>query len=150
MSEKVKGTLIHIGNTATATSLVTAVTAATIEFECAEVTSINGLGLGRETQSEEESMCADATSYTPDDTGKLTVSNFTLEGKTKNADAAQAQAETMILADTEGVLVITEPNGTDKLWFLIKFVKFEYQRGGPNDIKKFSLECIARTLPKDV
>ena len=151
---KNKKTLVHIGATVPGTkTLAAAVTAADTGFECL-IETLNGIELSRGTIDDPTVYCAAADSFKRRDTDELEISNLVIEGMVDD-DAANgyaavmALAETMIKADTRGVMVITEPNGTDKLWFEVKLVMAGKMRGGAQDKQKFKIEAIAMTLPVD-
>jgi len=151
---KNKKTLVHIGSSTPATpDLAAAVTAADTGFGCL-ITSMNGADFSRGTITDPKVYCNDADTFLRKDTDELEISNFTMEGMV-DADssdyaAVKALSDTMILADTRGTMVITEPNGTDKIWFEIKLVMVGKPRGGPQDKQMFKIEAVPMTLPKNV
>lgn len=149
MSIKNKKTKIYIGSDTPATAdLAGAVAAATIGFGCS-ITMMNGLGFSRSVTDEESTYC-ETESFKKKDTGELEISNFTATGMVETtADylAAEALAKTMIENDTQGTFVLVEPNTTDKLWMEMKVIKFEIERGGAEDKKKFSMELLPMSKP---
>ena len=151
--QKNKKTLLHFGSSAPATAtLAGAITAAVTGFGCL-VDTMNGLDLTRGTIDDPKVYCNDPDSFQHKDTDELQISNYVVEGMVdadgaSGYDEVKALAETMIKADTNGVMVITEPNGIDKLWLRIKFVKVAKLRGGAQDKQRFALEVVAMTMPK--
>lgn len=151
---KNKKTRVSIGATVPATKdLATAETAADTSFMCL-IDTMNGLDLTRATLTEPSVYCAAATSFLQKDTDELDISNLTIEGfvdddPANGYDAVNALADAMIKADTRGTIVITEPDGTSKMWLEIKLVRFGKIRGGAQDRQKFAMEMIAMTMPAD-
>lgn len=151
---KNKKTLISIGSaTPASATLAAAVTAADTSFECL-IETMNGIELSRGTIDDPTVYCSAADTFKRRDTDELEISNFTIEGmvddEAANGYAAvMTLAETMIKADTRGTMVITEPNGTDKLWFEIKLVNASKMRGAAQDKQKFKIEAIPMTMPAD-
>ena len=151
---KSKKTRIHIGATKPATAdMAAAVIAADVGLMCLVVT-MNGLDLTRGTITDPTVHCNSDSAFKRKDTDELEVSNFVIEGMVdsdaaEGYDAVKALADTMIKADTQGTMVITEPNETDKLWLEIKLVNVSKMRGGAQDKQKFKIEAIAMTLPAD-
>jgi|GEM_PF-4126295 len=151
---KNKKTLLHIGSGTPATEdLAGAEAVATTSFECL-IESMDGLELMRGTIDDPQVYCDDNTAIKQRDTDQLEVSNLVITGLVDDEaangyDALIALANTMLVADTPGVLVITEPNGTDKLWCKMKLVSAAKMRGAPQDKQKFKIEMIAKTLPVD-
>lgn len=149
---KNKKTLVHVGSGVPATAtLAAAVTAADTGFSCL-IETMNGIELTRGTTDDPTVYCSAAESFKHRDTDELEISNFVIEGMV-DVDAGSgyaaviALADAMIKADTRGTMVITEPNGTDKLWFEIKLVSAAKMRGGAQDKQKFKIEAIPMTLP---
>lgn len=151
---KNKKTLVSIGSGDPATDdLAGAVTAADTSFECL-ITNLTGFELTRGTVDDPQVYCASASAFKRRDTDELEVSNLVIEGMVDDDagsgyDAIIALADTMIKADTQGVVVITEPNGTDKLWAKMKLVAAAKVRGAPQDKQGFRIEMIPMTLPAD-
>lgn len=149
---KNKKTVIHIGAASPATpDLAAAELVADTSFMCL-IETMNGAELSRGTVSDNSVYCTAESSFKHKDTDELEISNFTIEGlvnddDTKGYAAIEALADTMIKADTRGTLVITEPNGTDKLWFEIKLVMFGKMRGAAQDKQKFKLEAVVMSMP---
>lgn len=152
MSIKNKKTRIFIGSSTPASpNLAAAITAASIGFGCT-ITSMNGLSKTRSATDEEAVYC-DHESFKKKDTGELEISPFTATGLVDTSveyEAVEALANAMIIGDTQGTFVLVEPNGTDKLWMEMKVLKWDIERGGAEDKKKFSIELLPMTLPKDV
>lgn len=151
---KNKKTLIYIGSSKpVSATLAAAITAADTGFACL-IETMEGLELSRGTVDDPTVYCSSATAFKKRDTDELEISNFSITGMVDDESvsgyaAVMALAETMIKADTRGTMVITEPNGTDKLWLEIKLVKAGKMRGGAQDKQKFSIEAIAMTMPAD-
>lgn len=149
---KNKNTLVHIGSNVPGTkTLAAAVTAADTGFACL-IETMSGAELTRGTIQDPKVYCQDAGTFQRKDTDELEISNFVIEGMVDDDSASGyaaviALGETMIKADTRGVMVITEPNGTDKLWFEIKLVSAAKMRGGAQDKQKFKIEAVPMTLP---
>lgn len=151
---KSKKTRISIGSGLPASeTLAAAVTAADTSFECL-IETMNGFDLSRGTSDDPTVHCNSDDSFTPSDTDDLKVSNFTIEGMVDDEsangyDAVYALGIAMIKADAKGTLVITEPNGTDKLWAKVKVASLSKMRGGAQDKQKFKIEFVALSLPSD-
>lgn len=149
---KNKKTLVSIGSGAPATDdLAGAVTAADTSFGCL-IETLNGFELTRGTIDDPTVYCASDSSFKRRDTDDLEISNLVIEGlidddETVGSDDVMALADTMIKADTAGVIVITEPNGTDKIWAKVKLVSAAKMRGAAQDKQKFRIEAIAMSLP---
>lgn len=151
---KNKKTLVHIGSsTPLAATLAAAVTAADTGFGCL-ISQMDGLELSRGTVDDPTVYCSSADAFKQRDTDELEVSALVLEGMVDKGSASgyaavYALAQTMIKADTRGTLVVTEPNGTDKLWAEIKLTNVSKLRGGAQDKQRFKMEMIAMTMPAD-
>lgn len=149
---KNKKTLVSIGSGEPATDdLAGAVAAADTSFGCL-IENLSGWELTRGTVDDPTVYCASNTSFKRRDTDDLEISNLVIEGmvdddETVGSDAVMALADTMIKADTQGVIVITEPNGTDKVWAKVKLVSAAVVRGAAQDKQRFRIEAVAMSLP---
>ncbi len=151
---KNKKTVIDIGSSQPATAtLAAAITAADTGFGCI-VDTMDGLEISRGTTEDPAVYCTSDTTFIKQDTEEMQISPFTIEGFVNDEVAGdylavKALADTMIRADTQGTMVITEPDGTTQSWFEIKFTNVSSLRGGAQDKQRFRLEVIAMTLPAD-
>lgn len=149
---KNKKTRLSIGSGEPATNdLAAAETVATTSFECL-VETMDGLIETRSTEDDPEVYCDSDTTIKRKDTRELEVSDFMVEGlvdddPASGYDAVAALCQTMIRADTTCTIVITEPNGTDKLWFTAKLVESSKKRGGAQDKQRFKIQATPRRLP---
>ena len=148
---KNKKTKIYLGSAVPASAtLAAAVTAADVGMGCM-ITTLAGIGLSRGTTEDDAVLCEEG-SFKVKDTDEMEISNFTASGYVYDSAeylAVAALADAMIKADTRGTFLLVEPNGTDKLWMEMKILKWEIERGGAEDKKKFSIELLPMTIPAD-